>query len=97
VNQAALLQRFDCVPISGERSNYLIILQAAQDWIAPERISVKLVILLHVREQILLGFCQLGRDAAGLFFGISPVQFFRFQRVYHCPLIESGRNREHVN
>jgi len=58
VNQGALLKRFDCAPIRGERSNYLIILQAAQDWIAPERISLELVTLIHVGEQILFGFCQ---------------------------------------
>jgi hypothetical protein len=28
--------------------------------------------LLHVGEQILFGFCQLGRYAAGFFFDITP-------------------------
>ncbi len=67
MNQATLLHRFDCVPIRGERSVYFIIFQPTQDWIATERIGFKLLILLHMGEQILFGFCQLGRDAAGLF------------------------------
>ena len=55
------------VRIRGERSDYSIIFQSMQDWIATERISFKLVTLLHAGEHIRFSFCQLGRDAAGNF------------------------------
>jgi hypothetical protein len=45
----------------------------AQNRIATERISFKLVTLFHVGERILFRLCQLGRMLLAFSFGISPV------------------------
>ena len=49
-DESALFQRLDGIAIGRQRAYFYIILQSPQNWIAAERISFKLLALLHVRQ-----------------------------------------------
>ena len=46
-------QRFDGIAIGGQRAYFFIFFQTPQNWIAAEQISLKLVSILDVRQEVL--------------------------------------------
>jgi hypothetical protein len=59
-NQPSLFHRFYSAAIGRERADYFVVFQSAQDRIAAERISFKLVAVSHVRQQVQCGSVQSG-------------------------------------
>ena len=47
-NEAALFQRLDGIAIGGKGTDFLVVFQVPQNWVAAERIGFKLVSILDV-------------------------------------------------
>ena len=61
-DESALFHRLDGIAIGRQRAYFFIIFQAPQNWVAAERISFKLVSVLHVRQQVLFSLCEFRQD-----------------------------------
>ena len=61
-DESALLERLDGIAIGRLRAYFFIIFQVPQNWTAAERISFKLVSMLHVRKQVLFSLGEFRQE-----------------------------------
>ena len=94
VDESALFHRFDGIAISGQGAYFFIVIQAPQNWVAPERISLKLVSVLDVRKQVLFDLSESRLEATSFLLRHSsrppgaktPARRSALQKVGHSKL-----------
>jgi hypothetical protein len=62
-DESAPFHRLDGIAIGGQRAYFFVIFQPPQNRVAAERISLKLVSVLDVRQQVLFSLGELQRES----------------------------------
>jgi len=72
-DESALLQRLDGIAIGRESAYYFVVLQSAQNRVAAERISFKMVSVLDVRQEVLFDFSEFWWEISSFLLHFVPV------------------------
>ncbi len=63
-DESAPFERLDGIAIGREGADYFVVFQWAENWVAAERISFKLVSVLDVRQQVLFDLSEFWRESS---------------------------------